>query len=600
MTSTITDRVYGESSGVAVKAPCVAVSTGPLPLVGLGAVGGYTPLAGDRILVKDNIDPTTNGIYNASTGAWRRSGDFDSLYDCVQGTLIVVYYPNANGTIYQLTTLNPVIGTTALNFSSFLNPNQFIPQTPAEAAAGVTPVNYFYPSGNILRYGADPTGVASSSTAIANAIKVMGSINGQVIFPPGIYLCPSSITYTLPSATASLSLLGLGGAEGAQLKFTTSGGSGITINYVGPFNSVHVRDLCFTSTNAIGVGNGLALIQTAASIANPANTAQSEITNCVFRGADGYALSQYWGACISVQSVSNVNFTNVTCVSNGASNGIGVALVSAAATIGVIYDFSGCIFNYVIYGIQYGSYIQGVSVIDCNFIGGQYGILCPTGAIACTQLLVSGSQFECSNNGILLQNPVTDTQITDCLIFVGLAANGVGIDMLVSGLYTISGNVFNPVGTPTNASGILIAGSGPTVPQGVIAGNVFDGMTGNGINLTNTSTNVNVQGNSFVACPIPISNLGANNTIANNPGYNPVGTGTGTVGASPATITNGASPATYYFAQAATFTATVSVGGVVVGTMTSATAVIAINLGPNESCVVSWTTTAPTYTRSVH
>lgn len=117
MASTITDRLYGESSGVAVKAPCASVSNGaPLPLVGLGAVGAYTPLPGDRILVKDQADPTTNGIYNASTGVWQRSGDFNGQFDCVQGTLIVVNFPNAGGTMYQLTTANPVIGTTPLNF----------------------------------------------------------------------------------------------------------------------------------------------------------------------------------------------------------------------------------------------------------------------------------------------------------------------------------------------------------------------------------------------------------------------------------------------------------------------------------------------------
>ena len=72
MVSTITDRVYGESSGVAVKAPCVAVATTPNALSGLGAVGPYSPQPGDRILVTAQTDPTANGIYNASTGAWSR------------------------------------------------------------------------------------------------------------------------------------------------------------------------------------------------------------------------------------------------------------------------------------------------------------------------------------------------------------------------------------------------------------------------------------------------------------------------------------------------------------------------------------------------
>lgn len=130
MTSTLTDRIYGESASVALKAPCLAVSTTPLLLSGLGAVGNYVPNPGDRILVVNQADPSTNGIYNASTGAWKRSGDFDGPFDCVQGTLAVVYSPNsAQGLFFQLSTPNPVIGTTPLNFSPFnILVNAFAPQ----------------------------------------------------------------------------------------------------------------------------------------------------------------------------------------------------------------------------------------------------------------------------------------------------------------------------------------------------------------------------------------------------------------------------------------------------------------------------------------
>jgi hypothetical protein len=63
------------------------------------------------------------------------------------------------------------------------------PQTAAEIAAGVTPTNYTYPAGNVLRYGADPTGTVSSNTAVANADLALSGVYGGVIyFPKGIYL----------------------------------------------------------------------------------------------------------------------------------------------------------------------------------------------------------------------------------------------------------------------------------------------------------------------------------------------------------------------------------------------------------------------------
>ena len=44
-------------------------------------------------------------------------------------------------------------------------------RTAAEIAAGVTPTNYAYPPYTIMRYGADPTGVLDSTTALQSAIN---------------------------------------------------------------------------------------------------------------------------------------------------------------------------------------------------------------------------------------------------------------------------------------------------------------------------------------------------------------------------------------------------------------------------------------------
>src|SRR6185312_10963242 len=117
MTATITDRLYGESSSVAIKAPVLAVATSDIALSGLSAIGGYTPSEGDRVLVIAQTDATTNGIYDASASAWQRSGDFDGPNDAVQGTVVTVASV-APPIYYFLTTADPVIGTSVLNFSA--------------------------------------------------------------------------------------------------------------------------------------------------------------------------------------------------------------------------------------------------------------------------------------------------------------------------------------------------------------------------------------------------------------------------------------------------------------------------------------------------
>jgi hypothetical protein len=63
------------------------------------------------------------------------------------------------------------------------------PRTAEELAAGITPTDYFYPYGNVLRYGADSAGVSDSAAAIQAAID----LEGDVLIPPGTYLIASAL-----------------------------------------------------------------------------------------------------------------------------------------------------------------------------------------------------------------------------------------------------------------------------------------------------------------------------------------------------------------------------------------------------------------------
>jgi len=67
---------------------------------------------------------------------------------------------------------------------------------------------------NVLDFGADPTGVASSSTAIQAAIN---SGKKRVLFPAGTYLVDSQITWN------SVDLVGVGANYGSKLNCTASG-----------------------------------------------------------------------------------------------------------------------------------------------------------------------------------------------------------------------------------------------------------------------------------------------------------------------------------------------------------------------------------------
>ncbi len=238
---------------------------------------------------------------------------------------------------------------------------------------------------------------------------------------------------------------------------------------------------------------------------------------------------------------------------------------------------------------------------------------------------------EGANNLVVSGNVVEMTTSTGlgagyngtCMYFVDNNIGGAGARPVNN--VSITGNTC--VGTTANVSGQGVWAANVTAAhlRWTISGNIFsgffngirtdivNGLTINGNTLTHyaaSGTGINlgsgvpyavVVGSSIRTYSTGLSTAATLSRIEGNVGYNPVGvTASATVPASPATICAGSSPESHYFVQSATFSATIALSGNTVGTTTSATAPVAVNLGPNECEVVTWVTTAPTYVKSVH
>jgi len=89
----------GPNPGLAWKAPVLVATTANITLSGLQTIDGVVLVAGDRVLVWQQSDATTNGIYNASSGPWTRSIDLSSNDEIAAGTQVVV----TAGTVWQAT-----------------------------------------------------------------------------------------------------------------------------------------------------------------------------------------------------------------------------------------------------------------------------------------------------------------------------------------------------------------------------------------------------------------------------------------------------------------------------------------------------------------
>lgn len=244
--ATQTDRLAGLQASVAVKAPVDAVTTGPISLASL--VQGTLLLVstmpslveGARVLVKDQVNPVENGIYEASSSTWVRTLDFDGYRDVVNGTLIVVPFSIGTCVFYstQCSDQQVIPGTSAITFGLLANPNVNYPRTQAEINAAVTPTNYAYPAlGNPgfdpRRYGVDPTGAAASDAGLTSMLAVAAQIGAANGTPIWITLNQGAL-YTFNSQVTISSANNVGiNLNGSTLRYT--GATISTDNSAGAF-----------------------------------------------------------------------------------------------------------------------------------------------------------------------------------------------------------------------------------------------------------------------------------------------------------------------------------------------------------------------------
>lgn len=97
--SDATTKLYVDSSvqSLTAKLSVLVATTSTIVLDGLQTIDGIAVDEEDRVLVKDHIDPTLNGIWNANSGLWNRAFDFNSSAKAVPGSEVYVRKGTVNG-----------------------------------------------------------------------------------------------------------------------------------------------------------------------------------------------------------------------------------------------------------------------------------------------------------------------------------------------------------------------------------------------------------------------------------------------------------------------------------------------------------------------
>ena len=257
---------------------------------------------------------------------------------------------------------------------------------------------------SITSYGGSGNGTTDNSPALSSAFAALPAHGGCVSFSGGRYLFKTSVTLNYPtSGIFSLTLAG-GGADNSVLYWAAS--NGITVNTNNATQTLHVRDLTF-STGTAGTYNALTVYNS-----QPLGTIfGSDIFRSTFRGDDGGRATDYWNAGVNVVGQSNVNFDSDQFFGRADGTvGSGIVLngnANVSPYFGIVYNIAKFGFFWTGSGIQIGTYIQGLTVTQSNFTNGYIGIDALPGGYGLYEVSVTGgNQFNTTQNQIVMQQPL--------------------------------------------------------------------------------------------------------------------------------------------------------------------------------------------------
>jgi hypothetical protein len=224
--SDIANKYYVDmvAQGLGPKAACTVATTANISLTGLQSIDGYTTLAGDRVLVKNQTTSSQNGIYIASTSAWARSSDLN-VWSEVSGAYTVILNGGQAQTGW-VCTASPTgtIGVTAMPWVQFSGSATYYAGTGLTLASntfsitntGVTSGTYGSASQTVtfvINAQGQITSATSQNIAIVASQITSGTISSNLI--SGFYTGITGVG-TLTAGTWNASTIGVAyGGTGA-------------------------------------------------------------------------------------------------------------------------------------------------------------------------------------------------------------------------------------------------------------------------------------------------------------------------------------------------------------------------------------------------
>jgi hypothetical protein len=157
------------ASSVNRMAPVDAATTGPITLSGAQTVDGVPLVGGERVLVKNQVAPADNGVYDVGT-PWTRAADADTWNEYVAAQVYVLNGSTQDSTSWiQTSPAGGTLGSTALNWEQTSGVNSY------SAGVGLTQVGNVFNNAGVLSFAGSTTGL-TPALATTGAVSLGGTL----------------------------------------------------------------------------------------------------------------------------------------------------------------------------------------------------------------------------------------------------------------------------------------------------------------------------------------------------------------------------------------------------------------------------------------
>ena len=409
----IVNKYYVDSvaQGLNPKASCQVATTANITLSGLQAIDGYTTLASDRVLVKNQTTSSQNGIYLASASAWTRATDMDVWAEVAGAYTVILNGGQADtGWVCNASTTG-TIGTTAMPWVQFSGSATYY------AGTGLTLASNTF---SITNTGVTAASYGSASQTLTATVNAQGQLTS---------LAATSI------AIANTQVSGLGTMSTQSASSVSITGGAIDGTTLGATTASTVRGTTITATTQFtGAGTGLTGTATSLNIggnAATATTASATTTAVTFNnaGAGGVSGSTFNGATALTVSYNTIGAPSTT--GSGASGTWAIGISGNAATVTNGVYTTGSYSNPTWITSISGSIVSGAvstATTATNIAGGTAGALAYNTASGTTTFLALGT-----TNYVLTAGATSPQYVAQSTLSVGSATSATTATNLASG-----------------------------------------------------------------------------------------------------------------------------------------------------------------------